>query len=148
VIRAGNGRVMIARKLGWTHMPAVVVEEDDEAAVTYAIRHNRTGELAEWDVDVLRALGDTHEIAWNAVGFDSGEISKMLAAEPPITEKRARSRIRFWRDLQNARCGTPDHGKKGSEHQKRAGNRRGPTRTGAPDGERRKARNRATRAPL
>ena len=91
VIRAGNGRVMIARKLGWTHLPAVVVEEDDDAAVKYAIRHNRTGELAEWDVDVLRSLGTMHEIEWSSVGFDAGEISDMLTAEAPQPEKKDRS---------------------------------------------------------
>lgn len=53
VVRAGNGRVMAARKLGWTQIAAVVVEEKDAEAVAFAIVDNRTAELATWDTSVL-----------------------------------------------------------------------------------------------
>lgn len=67
VVRAGNGQLAAAKELGWTHLAAVVVEEDDRDAIAYAIRDNRTAELAEWDWKVI-----AEEIA----SFDTSEGEK------------------------------------------------------------------------
>lgn len=57
IVRAGNGRVMAAKKLGWTHMAALVVDESEVEAVAYALADNRTAELASWDdVNLNEAL--------------------------------------------------------------------------------------------
>jgi hypothetical protein len=53
VVRAGNGQLTAARRLGWTHIAAVVVDEGDHEAVRYAVRDNRTAELAEWDWEMM-----------------------------------------------------------------------------------------------
>lgn len=53
VIRAGNGQVAAAKKLGWTHIAATIVDESDREAIAFAIRDNRTAELAEWDWQVI-----------------------------------------------------------------------------------------------
>lgn len=49
IVRAGNGRMQAAQKLGWTHIAAIVVDEADAEAAAFAIADNRTAELAEWD---------------------------------------------------------------------------------------------------
>lgn len=54
IVRAGNGTLEAAKRLGWTHLAVVVVEEDDRAASRYALRDNRTAELAAWDDEALR----------------------------------------------------------------------------------------------
>jgi len=49
VVRAGNGRCLAARELGWTHVPAIVVDDDSREAMLFALSDNRTAELASWD---------------------------------------------------------------------------------------------------
>lgn len=56
VVRAGNARLDCAKKLGWTHIAALVVDESDVTATAFAIADNRTAELAQWDDDVLAAI--------------------------------------------------------------------------------------------
>jgi hypothetical protein len=53
VIKAGNGTLMAARRLGWSHVAAVVVDEDEKSASGYAIADNRTAELSSWNYDQL-----------------------------------------------------------------------------------------------
>ena len=54
IVRAGNGTVQAAIANGWTHVPAIFVTEDDQAATGFAIADNRTAELSEWNEDMLR----------------------------------------------------------------------------------------------
>ena len=54
VVRAGNGTLEAARKLGWERLAVLVVDEGDREATRYALRDNRTAELAEWDDEALR----------------------------------------------------------------------------------------------
>ena len=49
VIVAGNGLVMAAFKLGWTHVPVVYVDDDAKTQSGYALADNRTAELSRWD---------------------------------------------------------------------------------------------------
>lgn len=53
VVRAGNGQVAAAKKLGWTHVAAIVIDERDRDAIAFALRDNRTADLAEWDYEVI-----------------------------------------------------------------------------------------------
>jgi ParB-like chromosome segregation protein Spo0J len=58
-ILAGNGAVQAAAEIcRYTHFPVVFVDHDDNTALGFAIADNRTAELAEWDVEQLRALLD------------------------------------------------------------------------------------------
>lgn len=56
IVRKGNGTLAAAIELGWTHVAAVVVNDDNITAIGYAIADNRTAELSEWDDDALRKL--------------------------------------------------------------------------------------------
>lgn len=51
---AGNERLRIARDvLGWTHIAALPVVEDESSSVGYALADNRSPELAGWNQDKL-----------------------------------------------------------------------------------------------
>lgn len=72
IVRAGNGRLESAKRLGWTHLACVVVPEDNVSAVAFAISDNRTAELAEWDDEVLgRLLQD--------VAIGDAELQQMMS---------------------------------------------------------------------
>lgn len=60
-VSAGNGRVMAARELGWTHLAAVRVKDDPDTATGWAIADNRTAELSAWDTDALLAAAQSLE---------------------------------------------------------------------------------------
>jgi DNA modification methylase len=88
VVRAGNGTLEAARRLGWDSIECVKTDLKGSDAIAYAIADNRTAELAEWDSDVLAAqlsglLTDDEALA-NAAGFSTEEIEAMLSdlAEP------------------------------------------------------------------
>lgn len=56
IVRVGNGRLMAAKELGWTHIAAIVVDEDNIQAVGRALADNKTSDLADWDYGVLGDL--------------------------------------------------------------------------------------------
>ena len=93
VVRAGNGTLEAARRLGWESIDCVTTALQGSDAIAYAIADNRTAELAEWDEDTLAAqlnglLTESEEIAL-AAGFTPEEIEAMLALaedEPEINE--------------------------------------------------------------
>lgn len=73
VVRAGNGQLEAAKRLGWTSIAAIVVDERDRDAIAFALRDNRTAELAEWDYKILAEEaanfeldgGSLTEVGWN-----------------------------------------------------------------------------------
>jgi len=82
VVRAGNGTLEAAKRLGWETIDAVTTELKGSDAVAYAIADNRTAELAEWDDDVLAAqlnglLADDPDLL-DAAGFDEDELAELL----------------------------------------------------------------------
>ncbi len=87
VVRAGNGRVLAAKALGWTHLAAIVVDESDVEAVAFAIADNRTAELAEWDDEALtRLLQSLPPDMLDVTGFTSGELDDLIEEiHPPET---------------------------------------------------------------
>ena len=56
VVRAGNGRLMAAKALGWTHLAALIVDETEVEAVAFAIADNRTSDLSTFDDEALAKL--------------------------------------------------------------------------------------------
>jgi ParB-like chromosome segregation protein Spo0J len=82
IVRAGNGTLEAARRLGWESIDCVTTSLQGSDAIAYAIADNRTAELAEWDSDILAAqlnglLTDDEALA-NAAGFSAEEIEAML----------------------------------------------------------------------
>ncbi|MBA7685516.1 hypothetical protein ES703_93941 [subsurface metagenome] len=54
-IEAGNGTLLAARQLGWTHLAVVFVKDDPATHHGFSIADNRTAELADWDEELLAA---------------------------------------------------------------------------------------------
>jgi DNA modification methylase len=84
IVRAGNGTLEAAKALGWTHLAAVVIDEDNATASQFAIADNRTGELAEWDTETLATLLDgmddeTREL----LAFDEKDMRQLMSGLEP-----------------------------------------------------------------
>lgn len=91
VIRAGNGQTEAAKRLGWDHIACLVIDEPDAKAIAFALRDNRTAELAEWNLEVLgesmRVL-EADGVNLADVGWEPYESAPLMAAEwnpPPNT---------------------------------------------------------------
>jgi ParB-like chromosome segregation protein Spo0J len=84
-VSAGNGRVMAARELGWTHLAAVRVKDDPATATGWAIADNRTAELSAWDTEALLLAAKEVE-AFDADLYESLMLDELLpsvSAEAP-----------------------------------------------------------------
>ena len=77
VIVEGHGRVMAAQRLGMTEVPCIRLDHlTDEQRRAYALTHNRTAELSEWDFTVRDdELQGITEIDMAAFGFDLNDIA-------------------------------------------------------------------------
>lgn len=84
VIRAGNGRFQAAKKLGWKYIAAMIVDESNIDAASFAIADNRTAELAEWDdealVSILQSLSSE---TLPDTGFTQEELDKLISSIAP-----------------------------------------------------------------
>lgn len=83
VIRAGNGSLAAVRELGWTHLACVVVEMNDRDAIAFALRDNRTAELAAWDWQVVAQEMAAFE---STPGFDAGTLGWSESEMAPLRE--------------------------------------------------------------
>lgn len=83
-IIAGHGRVLAARKLGYTEVPAMVAEGWSEAQKkAYVLADNQLAMNAGWDADLLKLELQDLSIAgfdMDLLGFDS--LESLLAPEP------------------------------------------------------------------
>lgn len=91
IVRAGNGRLAAARKLGWTHIDVIRSELENTELVAYAIADNRTAELAVWDeVPLAKMLDELRkDDLLSGVGFDPIEIDDLLKSAGLWEEKNA-----------------------------------------------------------
>jgi len=73
VIIVGHTRLKAAKKLKLEQVPVTVAENlTDEQVKSYRLADNKTGELAEWDVDMLDGeLNDIFDIDMSDFGFDN-----------------------------------------------------------------------------
>jgi DNA modification methylase len=87
VVVKGNGRLVCAKRLGWTHIAAVLVDESEIKATARAIADNRSAELAVWSDEILakliKRIQESGEIEASATGFTNEQITAMLAAAAP-----------------------------------------------------------------
>ena len=85
VVEAGNGTLEAAKRLGWTHVAAVLVDDDPITATGYAIADNRSAELAAWDEEALgRLLAElqAEEVDLDALGWSDAEIKQLIECVP------------------------------------------------------------------
>lgn len=96
IVRAGNGTLAAAQQLGWSSLAVVVVEEGDVEATRYALRDNRTAELAEWDDDALRQAlrecaeseADIAALGWTPEDLQTPESDGSGSSEQTIYTKK------------------------------------------------------------
>lgn len=89
LIVEGHGRLMAAKKLGMETVPVIHLDHlTDEQRRAYALAHNKTAEMSEWDFDSLEQELDelSQDFDMSEFGFDidfetSGE-SPEETAEP------------------------------------------------------------------
>lgn len=79
VVRAGNGTLEAAKRLGWDKIDCVVTNLESSDATAYAIADNRTSELAEWDNEILAAELESLQSdgLLEAAGFTDEELQKI-----------------------------------------------------------------------
>lgn len=71
IIVEGHGRLLACKQLGMTEVPCVRLDHlTDEQRREYAIAHNATAELSEWDFDILQ--DELAELDFDGFDFDFG----------------------------------------------------------------------------
>lgn len=72
VIVEGHGRLEAAKQLNMNEVPVIRLDHlSDEQRRAYALAHNKTAELSEWDSEFLDIeLGDIFDIDMSEFGFD------------------------------------------------------------------------------
>jgi DNA modification methylase len=90
IIRAGNGRYMAMRALGWSECDIVRTALKGAEATAFAIADNRTAELASWDDEALAqqlaALQIEDEELALATGYDEKEIAALALDSVEVQE--------------------------------------------------------------
>lgn len=85
VVLAGNGRLMSARGLGWTHVAVLFVDDEGAAAEAFALLDNRSAEVgSEWDWEALAAALHRQVAAGQdlaLIGWMEHEADPLLEAE-------------------------------------------------------------------
>ena len=71
IIVEGHGRMLACKQLGMTEVPCVRLDHlTDEQRREYAIAHNATAELSEWDLDILP--DELADLDFDGFDFDFG----------------------------------------------------------------------------
>ena len=100
LIVEGHGRLMAAKKLGMETVPVIHLDHlTDEQRRAYALAHNKTAEMSEWDFDLLgEALDGIFDIDMGVFGFDFGsdtgfneDTLNELFADAPEKEKKPKT---------------------------------------------------------
>lgn len=77
---AGHGRILAAKKIGLSEIPCVFVEGlTDAQRKAYILADNRLGELADWDMDLVKLELEELELAnfdVDLTGFDINDFLK------------------------------------------------------------------------
>jgi DNA modification methylase len=101
-IEAGNGTFQAAKKLGWSHIAVVYVDDDAATAAAFGIADNRTGELSRWDPDALEDLAET--VGDLFTGFTGDELDEVIGRDgkskpmddPGAQDEKADELLKKW----------------------------------------------------
>lgn len=87
---AGNHQLAAAKKLGWSHLAVVRVDDDETTAKAFAIADNRTADLGTYDdEDLLAMLKEVCEIDPDllaATGYTERDLADMYQNSLPEDE--------------------------------------------------------------
>lgn len=86
IVIAGNHQLEAAKKLGWTELAVVFVDDDDMTAAAFALADNRTADLGDYDDDALASMlsGIDDAGLLEATGYDDASIAKLLGTEEDV----------------------------------------------------------------
>ena len=72
IIVEGHGRLLALKELGYTEAPCIRLDHlTDEQRKAYAIAHNKTAEMSEWDIEKLESeLAELQDFDMEKFGFD------------------------------------------------------------------------------
>lgn len=89
-IIAGNHQAEACRRLGWSHVAAVQMADDDERTVAFALVDNRVSDLGRTDqallYDLLNDVVDVYPELFDAVGWDDFEMSALDSQMEQVSE--------------------------------------------------------------
>ena len=89
VVIVGHTRLKAAEQLGLTEVPVVIAENlTPEQVQAYRIADNKTGEIAEWNYELLPLeIKELQEADFDLsiLGFDTEELDKLLNGEQENT---------------------------------------------------------------
>lgn len=97
IIVEGHGRLLACKQLGMTEVPCVRLDHlTDEQRREYAIAHNATAELSEWDFDILP--DELAELDLSGFDFDFGiedeeEETEIVEDEAPELPAEPKSKL-------------------------------------------------------
>ena len=87
---AGNHQAEACKRLGWTHIAAVQMTEDEQRAIAFALVDNRVSDLGKTDTEALSdLLGEVVEVypeLFDAVGWDDFELASLETAMDAMSE--------------------------------------------------------------
>ena len=89
VIVEGHGRYLACKELGIDNVPVIHLDHlTDEQRRAYALAHNKTNEMSEWDIDLLgEELDDIFEIDMSDFGFDLSEEENTQTERDDLSDK-------------------------------------------------------------
>ena len=88
---SGNHQLMAAKKLGWTHIAATVVDEDISVSEAFALADNRTADLGTYDDSALAEMLErvaVDESMLDATGYDLSDLEKLLGIEVDLPSEK------------------------------------------------------------
>lgn len=83
IVTAGNHTLIAASELGWDHVAAVFIDDDESTAKAYALADNRTAELSSWDDEQLAATLrelDATGYDMSPLGWSNEQLAELLSA--------------------------------------------------------------------
>lgn len=94
LVLAGNGRLIVARELGWDCLAVVMMEGSEAQLRAFALLDNRSADLAEWDDARLAetlAMLDASSVDLSTLGFSERQLSDLVAStEEPADAAKVR----------------------------------------------------------
>lgn len=92
----GNGMLDAMLALGMTEGDAYIVDDDEETSIRRALADNRTGELASWDMAVLKDLFEDMGSVPNVPGWNTEEIENLFTSFSPLDGDREKVGASPW----------------------------------------------------
>lgn len=96
IVVEGHGRLLALKELGYTEVPCIRLDHlSDEERRAYTLVHNRSQEIAEWDVELLNS--EIESIIDIDMGDFAFEVFEFETQEPEQEEEKVNERERTYK---------------------------------------------------